>query len=104
MNEHHLRNELFRHKSLAVLLAERFTDADDERRRDTLLAAEIMSEAGLKRLEASDITLSLRTGVPSPTIIEEAMIPAFYFKPATAEARSVPSSPRSQERGSGGGR
>lgn len=45
------------------------------------IARDVMIELGLKKLVASDFTVSIRNGTPSLVVIEESSIPSVYWEP-----------------------
>jgi Siphovirus Gp157 len=64
--------------------------ADMEDRRDRLqdratkrrqIAKETMAELDIKKLQAPDFTASLRPGMPSLLVIDEAAVPSIYWEP-----------------------
>lgn len=58
---------------------ERIENRSKQRRR---IAAEAMTEAGLRRILAEDMTLSVRPGSPGLAVTEEAAIPEAFWRPA----------------------
>ncbi|MFN3350029.1 siphovirus Gp157 family protein [Pseudorhodoplanes sp.] len=57
----------------------RLYDRADKRR---ILAREAMVKAGVQRVTAVDLTISLREGNPSVVILDEQRIPAPYWRPS----------------------
>jgi Siphovirus Gp157 len=57
---------------------ERLKDRAAKRRQ---IAKEVMTELDLKKLEAPDFTASIRAGVPSLIVIDEASVPSIYWEP-----------------------
>ena len=50
----------------------------DQRRQ---VAREVMAEAEIKKITASDMTVSLKSGAPSVEVLDENRIPATYWEP-----------------------
>ena len=65
---------------------ERF-ETSAKRKRE--LALKAMNEAEIPKLLVADFTASLRHGAPTVEVVEEAKIPAAYWKPQASEARSA---------------
>ena len=65
---------------------ERF-ETSAKRKRE--LALKAMNEAEIPKLLVADFTASLRHGAPTLEVVEEAKIPAAYWKPQASEARSA---------------
>ena len=57
---------------------QRLEDRASKRRQ---IAKEVMTELGIKKLEAPDFTASVRAGVPSLVVLEESEIPSIYWEP-----------------------
>jgi Gp157 protein len=45
------------------------------------IAKEVMAELDIKKLQAADFTASLRPGIASLLVIDEAAVPSIYFEP-----------------------
>ena len=45
------------------------------------IAKEVMAELDIKKLQAPDFTASIRSGLPSLTVINETEIPSIYWEP-----------------------
>jgi len=45
------------------------------------IAKEVMTELDIKKLQAPDFTASIRSGLPSLTVINETEIPSIYWEP-----------------------
>lgn len=56
----------------------RFEDRASKRRQ---IARDVMLEVDIKRITASDFTVSLRAGTPSLLVIDEARIPQTFWEP-----------------------
>jgi Gp157 protein len=57
---------------------ERLQDRAAKRRQ---IAKEAMAELDIKKLQAPDFTASLRPGMPSLLVIDEAAVPSIYWEP-----------------------
>lgn len=57
---------------------ERLKDRASKRRQ---IAKDVMTELDLKKIEAPDFTASIRAGVPSLVVIDEASVPSIYWEP-----------------------
>jgi hypothetical protein len=57
---------------------ERLQDRAAKRRQ---IAKEAMAELDIKKLQAPDFTASLRPGMPSLLVIDEAVVPSIYWEP-----------------------
>ena len=75
-------------EALAVGLSTRLSDMksrierfEARARRKRELALKAMSEAEIPKLTVADFTASLRQGAPALDVVEEAKIPAAYWKP-----------------------
>ena len=58
--------------------ADRLQDRASKRRQ---IARDVMVELDLKKLTAPDFTASIREGVPSLMVIDEAAVPSIYWEP-----------------------
>jgi hypothetical protein len=56
---------------------ERFSDRASKRRQ---IARDVMLDAGIKKITAPDLTVSIRPGSPSLTVIDEKAIPETYWE------------------------
>ena len=56
----------------------RFEDRASKRRQ---IAKDVMVELDLKKLQAPDFTASIRPGMPSLMVIDEAAVPSIYWEP-----------------------
>ena len=56
----------------------RLQDRASKRRQ---IAKEVMTELDIKKLQAPDFTASIRSGLPSLTVINETEIPSIYWEP-----------------------
>ena len=56
----------------------RLQDRGSKRRQ---IAKDVMTELDIKKLEAPDFTASIRSGLPSLTVIDENEIPSIYWEP-----------------------
>ena len=56
----------------------RFEDRASKRRQ---IAKDVMVELDLKKLQAPDFTASIRPGIPSLMVIDEAAVPSIYWEP-----------------------
>ena len=56
----------------------RFEDRASKRRQ---IAKDVMVELDLKKLQAPDFTASIRPGIPSSMVIDEAAVPSIYWEP-----------------------
>ena len=56
----------------------RFEDRASKRRQ---IAKDVMVELDLKKLQAPDFTASIRAGMPSLMVIDEAAVPSIYWEP-----------------------
>ena len=56
----------------------RFEDRASKRRQ---IAKDVMVELDLKKLQAPDFTASIRPGMPSLIVIDEAAVPSIYWEP-----------------------
>ena len=57
---------------------ERLKDRASKRRQ---IARDVMTELNLKKIEAPDFTASIRAGMPSLVVIDEASVPSIYWEP-----------------------
>ena len=57
---------------------ERLRDRAAKRRQ---IARDVMVELGLKKLNAPDFTASIREGMPSLMVIDEAAVPSIFWEP-----------------------
>jgi hypothetical protein len=56
---------------------ERFSDRASKRRQ---IARDVMLDAGIKKITAPDLTVSIRPGSPSLTVVDEKAIPEAYWE------------------------
>lgn len=56
----------------------RLSDRASKRRQ---IACEAMTEAAIRKITVSDLTVSLRAGTPGLTVVDEAVIPDSYWEP-----------------------
>jgi len=58
---------------------ERLQDRASKRRQ---IAKDVMVELDLKKITAPDFTVSIRAGMPSPRVLDEAAVPSIYWQPS----------------------
>jgi len=58
---------------------ERLQDCASKRRR---IAKDVMVELDVKKITAPDFTVSIRPGMPSLLVLDEAAVPSIYWQPA----------------------
>lgn len=51
------------------------------------IVKDMMGELDLKKIEAPDFTASLRAGMPSLVVIDEALVPSIYWEPRDPKLR-----------------
>jgi hypothetical protein len=66
------------HIGLMQARRDRLQDRAAKRRQ---IAKDVMVELDLKKLSAPDFTASIRPGMPSLTVIDEAAVPSIYWEP-----------------------
>jgi hypothetical protein len=62
-------------------MEDRFQRLADRASKRRQIAKEVMTELGIKRLEAPDFTASVRAGMPSLVVLDESEIPSIYWEP-----------------------
>jgi hypothetical protein len=60
--------------------ADRLEDRASKRRQ---IAKEVMVELDIKKITASDFTVSVRPGMPSLLVLDEAAVPSIYWQPVS---------------------
>ena len=51
------------------------------------IAKEVMVELEIKKITAPDFTVSIRPGMPSPLVIDEAAVPGIYWQPVAPKLK-----------------
>src|SRR5262249_18518372 len=76
-------------EALAIGLKGRITDMQDrlDRLQDRAskrrqIAKDVMIELDLKKITASDFSISIRPGLPALMVIDEAAVPSIYWQPS----------------------
>jgi Gp157 protein len=62
-------------------MQDRFGRLQDCAAKRRLIAKDVMVELDLKKITAPDFTVSLRPGMPSLLVLDEAAVPSIYWEP-----------------------
>ena len=68
-------------KGRIIEMGERLNRFEDRASKRRQIAKEVMVELDLKKLTAPDFTASIRPGMPSLLVIDEAAVPSIYWEP-----------------------
>ena len=60
------------------------------------IAKDVMVELDLKKITAPDFTVSIRPGMPSLLVLDEAAVPSIYWQPSRAAAQPAGAAERAQ--------
>jgi hypothetical protein len=69
-------------KSRIVDMQERLDRLQDRASKRRQIAKEVMFELDLKKITAPDFSVSIRSGLPSLMVIDEAAVPSIYWQPS----------------------
>ena len=69
-------------KGRVAEMEDRLARLQDRASKRRQIAKDVMAELDLKKLTAPDFTASIRAGMPSLMVIDEAAIPSIYWEPA----------------------
>ena len=74
---------------------DRLQDRASKRRQ---IAKDVMVELDLKKITAPDFSVSIRPGLPSLMVIDEAAVPSIYWQPSCAPTETAGAADRAQRR------
>ena len=68
-------------------MQERFNRLQDRASKRRQIAKDVMLQLDLKKITASDFSVSIRPGLPSLMVIDEAAVPSIYWQPSAPKLK-----------------